>query len=261
MFLETFLYWLFIFFLFNVIGWFMESVIESVSHKRLINRGFLTGPYIPIYGFGGILFALVGLPLKDASPRMYVNIFLVFFVGMSLATLLEYMVGSFLERVFKKQFWDYSMLKLTYKFTYKNRISLVSSLFWGLLSLFMSYFLYDRVSDFVSSLHLYLIVAVNISMTLIIGTDTIIQIKRHENIQRFLEKMTYEQLRDALHKSLLRMGGAQQIREFRDAVFKNINVNLKNNIKKNIETIRKLTEKHEPQEMEGEDDEGKEAQT
>jgi uncharacterized membrane protein len=220
---ETFLYWLFLFYLFNVMGWVIESVIESVANRRLINRGFLAGPYIPIYGAGGILFALVGLPLKSAefvSP--VINILLVFFIGMSVATLLEYMVGSVLERVFKKQFWDYSTLKLTYKFTYKNRISLVSSLFFGVLSVFQVYFLYERVAAFTMTLEFYFLITINVIMTLLMGTDALIQVKRQERVQEFLQKLSYEQLREALLKSLLRMASTRQIREFRSIVYANV---------------------------------------
>jgi uncharacterized membrane protein len=245
--LDTFLYWLFLFFIFNVMGWVLESVIESINHKRLINRGSLAGPYIPIYGIGGILFALVGIPLKSAFPNVFLNIFLVFFVGMSLATLLEYMVGSFLERAFKKQYWDYSSLKLTNKFTYKNRISLVSSIFFGLCALFQAYFLYDVVSDFTNSLHEYTIIIANIVMTLLIGTDALIQIKRQERVRAFLEKLSYEQLRETLLKKLLKTGRTQQIREFRDAVYKNIKDNvetIKENAKENVDNIKENVKKN-----------------
>jgi len=235
--LETFLYWLFLFFLFNVMGWVLESIVESINHKRLINRGFLAGPYIPIYGVGGVLFAVVGIPLRTAYPNLYVNIFLVFFIGMLVATALEYVVGSILERVFKKQFWDYSTLKLTNKFTYKNRISLVSSLFFGLCALFMAFVLYDIVSGYVKVLPFEVLVVVDIVMTLLMGTDAIIQIKRHGRIRISLEKLSYEQLREALLKTLVRMGGTHQIREFRDVVFKNIK-SINETINENIKKLR-----------------------
>jgi len=239
--LETFLYWLFLFFLFNVLGWAVESVIESISHKRPLNRGFLAGPYIPIYGIGGILFALTGLPLKTAFDNIYVNIFLVFFVGMSLATLLEYMAGGILERVFKKQLWDYSTLKITNKFQYKNRISLVSSIFWGLLSLLMTYFLYGIVSGFVLSLDFRVLVTVNIIMALLMGTDTFIQIRRYGHIREFLEKLPHEQLREVIFKNLLRMGKREHIREFREAFYVKIKENVesaKENVKENVKSAK-----------------------
>jgi uncharacterized membrane protein len=232
---ETFSYWLFLFFVFSVIGWILESIIESVNHRRLLNRGSLWGPYIPIYGVGGILFVLVGIPLKAAfEDQQWLNIFLVFFVGMSLATLLEYWVGSFLERVFKKRYWDYSKLKLTSKFTYKNRVSLVSSLFFGFCSLFQTYFLYERVSAVVLALEFYVILAIVIIMTLAMGIDILVQVRRYERVQEFMQKLSYEQLREKLYNNLLRTAGASQIREFRNAFFENVK-NIKEKILPNKE--------------------------
>jgi len=239
--LEIFLQWLFLFFLFNVMGWCIESTVESISHKRPINRGFLAGPYIPIFGVGGVLFALIGIPLREAFDNIFVNIFLVFFVGMSLATLLEYMVGGLLERLFKKRFWDYSKLKLTNKYHYNNRISLIASVFWGVLSLFMSFVLYDIVSAFVQSLSFDLIVIVCFIMAFTMLLDTVIQVRRYGHIREFLEKMPHEQLKEAILKHLLRTGTRQQIREFRNAFYQNIKENveaIKENVKENVETIK-----------------------
>jgi len=234
---ETFSYWLFLFFLFGFIGWILESIIESICHKRLINRGSLWGPYIPIYGVGGILFVLVGIPLKVAFDDVWLNVFLVYFVGMAMATLLEYWVGSILERVFKKQFWDYSTLKLTYKFTYKNRISLVSSIFFGFCSLFQTYFLYERADALAQSLNFYALLTINAVMTLAMGIDILVQIRRYERVQEFLQKLSYEQLRERLYRNLLKVASRSQIREYRDAVFKNVKDNVQN-VKENVKTIK-----------------------
>ena len=121
---------LFLFFIFCNIGWVIESTIESLYRRSFINRGFLKGPYIPIYGFGGMTILLCCMPFEE-------NGFVVYFVGVLSCTTLEYFVGWVMETIFQKQFWDYSMLK----FTYKNRISLIPSLFWGLLSLVLVYVL------------------------------------------------------------------------------------------------------------------------
>ena len=130
---------LFLFFIFCNIGWVIESSIESLYRRRFINRGFLNGPYIPIYGFGGMTILICCMPFQH-------NGFLVYIVGVLSCTALEFFVGWVMESIFQKQFWDYSMLK----FTYKNRISLIPSLFWGLLALFLVYVLYGPVDKLVS---------------------------------------------------------------------------------------------------------------
>lgn len=125
-------YWLFSFCLYCMAGWLQESAIESLYHKRPINRGFLKGPYIPIYGVGALLLLFICRPFRE-------NGFQVFFVALVACTALEYFTGWLMETFFGKQFWDYSMFKITYK----NRISLVSSLFWGVMGLFVTYVVSD----------------------------------------------------------------------------------------------------------------------
>ncbi|MDR0223244.1 MAG: putative ABC transporter permease [Oscillospiraceae bacterium] len=198
---EIFSYWLLIFFTFNVMGWILESAIESLYHKRLINRGFLRGPYIPIYGVGGIMLANVCMPFRE-------NGFVVFAAGMCAATTLEYCAGSILERIFKKQFWDYSMLP----FTYKNRVSLLSSLFWGVQALFMVYVLYDFISPIISAVNPFARHGINAVMTVIMGADAFFQIRRQENIDKILAKLSYEQVREVLIKTIMQIGNPSQVR-------------------------------------------------
>ncbi|MCL1831765.1 MAG: putative ABC transporter permease [Oscillospiraceae bacterium] len=239
----SFGYWLFLFFTFSVMGWFLESVVESVNHKRVINRGSLSGPYIPIFGIGGVLFSSVGPPIRDSYSNPLISIALVFFVGALLATALEYLVGSIMERLFKRQFWDYSTMKLTAQFTYKNRISLVSSLFFGVCALFVTFFLYDAVITHARALDFRVVVIVNVVMTAVMGTDIFLQARKHVRIRDVLKKLNREQMREVLLKSMLRMGSSSQIREFRKIVSES-RENLKESIKKNTETLKKNIEKN-----------------
>ena len=124
------------FIFYSFLGWIWETTYCSVKAKHFINRGFLNGPIIPIYGFGAVLvmlavnaFGSLAIP-TPAVPINIINIFAVFFGGMLLATILEYLVAVILESFFHIKLWDYS----TYKFNFQGRICLKSSLFFGLLS-------------------------------------------------------------------------------------------------------------------------------
>lgn len=192
---------MFLFFLFCNIGWVQESAIESLYRRRWINRGFLRGPYIPIYGFGGITILLCCMPFRE-------NGFLVYFVGMLACTTLEYLVGWFMETIFHKQFWDYSMLKITYK----NRISLISSLFWGLLSLFMVYILFGYVNALVALLPLNAIIIYDMVMMLTVCVDTIISISRHIHYRDYLKKFPLEKAKKLALDRFISLGGAVQSR-------------------------------------------------
>lgn len=192
---------MFLFFLFCNIGWVQESAIESLYRRRWINRGFLRGPYIPIYGLGGITILLCCMPFRE-------NGFLVYFVGMLACTTLEYFVGWFMETIFHKQFWDYSMLKITYK----NRISLLSSLFWGLLSLFMVYILFGYVDALVDILPVNVIVIYDTVMMLAVCVDTIISISRHIHYRDYLKKFPLEKAKKLALDRFISLGGAVQSR-------------------------------------------------
>lgn len=195
---------MFLFFLFCNIGWVQESAIESLYRRRWINRGFLRGPYIPIYGFGGMTILFCCMPFRE-------NGFLVYLVGMMACTTLEYFVGWFMETIFHKQFWDYSMLKITYK----NRISLLSSLFWGLLSLFMVYILFGYVDALVDILPINVIVIYDTAMMLAICVDTIISISRHIHFRDYLKKFPIDKAKSLALDRFISLGGAVQSRVMR----------------------------------------------
>lgn len=188
---------LFLFFLFCNIGWILESTIESLYRQRLINRGFLKGPYIPLYGFGGMTILLCCMPFAE-------NGFVVYFVGVLSCTALEFFVGWVMETIFHKQFWDYSMLK----FTYKNRISLIPSLFWGLLSLFMVYVLYGLVDALVKVIPMNFVFIYVIVFSVIISIDTIISISQHIHYREYLKKLPYEKAKRLITNKFISLGGA-----------------------------------------------------
>ena len=152
--------WLFTFCIYCMLGWIQESVIESLHHRRPINRGFLQGPYIPIYGVGGLLLLFICQPFRE-------NGFGVFIVAMLSCTTLEYFTGWLMETVFHKQFWDYSMFKLVYK----NRISLISSLFWGVMGLFVTYVVTDATVFVLDSLPYKFICVVAVVVSLVMTID------------------------------------------------------------------------------------------
>ena len=188
---------LFLFFIFCNIGWVIESSIESLYRRRFINRGFLNGPYIPIYGFGGMTILICCMPFQH-------NGFLVYIVGVLSCTALEFFVGWVMETIFQKQFWDYSMLK----FTYKNRISLIPSLFWGLLSLFLVYVLYTPVDKLVSIVPDQFAVVYDLVFIIIMTADIIVSISRHIHYKEYLKKFTPEKAKRLITIKFISLGGA-----------------------------------------------------
>lgn len=133
--------WLFYFYLYCFLGWIFESTVVSISQRRLVNRGFMKGPFLPIYGFGALSILLSTLPVR-ARP------FLVFLVGLLAATILEYITGVLMERLFKVRYWDYSHKR----FNLNGHICLSSSLAWGGFSLLLTAFIHPRLEQFAAIL-------------------------------------------------------------------------------------------------------------
>lgn len=95
---------LWLFFIYSVAGWVMEVFLKFLEYKRFINRGFLIGPYCPIYGAGAVLIT-VGGKLLSPVDRTWAMSFLIAFV---LCGLLEYLTSYILEKYFHARWWDYT---------------------------------------------------------------------------------------------------------------------------------------------------------
>ena len=117
----------FLFTIYSFLGWLCESIFCSFLFKKWTNRGFLNGPFCPVYGIGGLLITSALHPFTGYP--LYIEIPLVFVAGTILTTVLEYMTGWLLETMFHTTWWDYSQNR----FNYKGRICLLNSILFGLL--------------------------------------------------------------------------------------------------------------------------------
>ena len=118
--------WILFFFLYSFLGWVWESCYVSVRKHRWVNRGFMHGPMLPLYGSGAMVVLIVTIPVRDNIP-------LVFLMGMIGATILEYFTGITMERLFHVRYWDYRNLK----FNVRGYICPIASLCWGVFSILM----------------------------------------------------------------------------------------------------------------------------
>ena len=93
--------WFLFFYFYCFCGWVWESCYVSILKRHWVNRGFLHGPLLPIYGFGAITVLIATMPVRD-------NVVLVYVMGMIGATILEYFTGALMESLFHVRYWDYS---------------------------------------------------------------------------------------------------------------------------------------------------------
>lgn len=121
--------WLFLFYFYCFLGWCVESTHVSIRQKppHWVNRGFMRGPFLPLYGSGAIMMLVVSAPFQH-------NLFLTYVAGCIGATVLEYITGVTMEALFKVRYWDYS----NQPFNFQGHICLGTTLAWGGLTILMT---------------------------------------------------------------------------------------------------------------------------
>ena len=160
------LQWLFLFYFYSFLGWCWESLYVSILEKRFVNRGFMRGPFLPLYGCGGTMMLIVSKPFYD-------NIILVYIAGCIGATALEYITAIVMETLFKVRYWSYSHKK----FNYKGYICLESTLFWGVLTVLFSHYFQVPVEKMLLMIPYRVLSVVTVLTTAYISFDFAIAFK------------------------------------------------------------------------------------
>lgn len=95
----------------GVLGWVIELFFRRFAHKKWVNPGFLSGPFLPLYGFGNVaMYVVFSLPYEWAGPTWVQYLVMIVFVGI-LMTLIEFIAGLIFIKGMKIKLWDYSNLK------------------------------------------------------------------------------------------------------------------------------------------------------
>lgn len=121
---------------YSFLGWLIESVFISVHKRKFINSGFLHGPICPIYGFGAILVIFFFSSYKN-------NLILIFILGMSITSLIEFITSYAMEKLLHKRWWDYSRMP----FSLQGRICLLYSCFFGIMSVSVMYIIHPLITE------------------------------------------------------------------------------------------------------------------
>lgn len=162
----TMIQWLFFFYFYCFFGWIFESSFVSLKSRKFVNRGFMRGPFLPIYGSGAIMMLVVSMPFQD-------NILLTYIAGCIGATVLELVTGVIMEALFKVRYWDYS----NQKFNYKGHICLSSTIAWGFLTILMTEVVHKGVEQAVFSIPETVVMVVTIIVTVYIIIDFTLSFK------------------------------------------------------------------------------------
>lgn len=164
--LYNIMYLFLFFFVASIIGYIAEVLCCSIKEEKLVlNRGFLIGPYIPIYGVGTI--TILFLLRKYFNDPMAL-----FFLTTIVCSIIEYFTSWIMEKMFKVRWWDYS----DERFNIEGRVCLLNSLLFGLAGLIVVYFIYPLINNLLLSIpHTVLIIISSICLIVFL-TDFIITI-------------------------------------------------------------------------------------
>lgn len=160
--MKTICYYFLLFMTYSVLGWILEVSCKLVEKKKFINRGFLIGPYCPIYGWGALMMTLL--------LKKYLNdIFTLFIMNILICSILEYFTSYFLEVIFKARWWDYS----NNKFNINGRICLETMIPFGLFGLLVMYVINPIIFNILNMIPISIIYFISIVLFLLLLIDTI----------------------------------------------------------------------------------------
>lgn len=171
----TFSTWLFFFYVYCFLGWLWETCYVSVLKAKWVNRGFMRGPFLPIYGSGAIVVLIFTLPFRT-------NARLVFLVGMTSATLMEYFTGVAMEKMFHVRYWDYSNQRLNLN----GHICLTSSLAWGAFSVILTLYGHKPIERFAMRMNGNLLEVIVFVLTVYISIDMAESVREAFNLKEVL---------------------------------------------------------------------------
>lgn len=170
--------WLLVFYLYCVLGWCFESTVVSVEQRRWVNRGFLRGPMLPIYGFGAVILLHVSLPLQGHPVWSYL-------ACMTAATVFEYIVGVVMEKLFKVKYWDYSKQR----FQFQGYICLRSSLCWGFLGLILTGVIHPPINALVVGLPFIGLIIIDVLFSAAFVSDVVVSVRSALDLAKVLVEL------------------------------------------------------------------------
>lgn len=171
--------WLLLFFIYSFLGWIWETFYVSLKRQRWTNRGFLFGPFLPIYGFGAIIMLIFTYPFTDSLIHIYV-------LGAIGATLLELVTGYIMEKLFNMRYWDYSYKK----YQYKGYICLTSTVAWGFFAIILVKVINVPVENWIATFRPQFTEFITILLLIAFVADTTKSVQNAYDLKKLLETIS-----------------------------------------------------------------------
>ena len=167
-----------LFFIFSILGYISEVIYCSVPAHRFVNRGFLYGPYLPIYGSGAMIVLVLLEPVAD-------NPLLVFLFGLILTSILEYFTSWALEKLFSVKLWDYSK----HRVNINGRVCLLNSTLFGIMGLALEYVVYPPLSDAIDRIPLMILHYTAYLIAIVMSVDATLSVIKMKSFKDGLERI------------------------------------------------------------------------
>lgn len=204
------------FIMYSIAGWMLESTYRSIREKRIINSGFLLGPFCPIYGTGAIIMLLFLEKFKG-------NVIALFIISFLVLSTWEYLVGVLLEKIFKTKYWDYS----DHKINIKGRVCLSNSIYWGILGVLFIEYIHPFIEKNIGLINPVFLNTMIVIVVVLFIVDTIISVITTINIKTALDKT--EELNNQIKEKL---------EEIKNLSSKDIKNDIIENLQNKIEALK-----------------------
>lgn len=174
-FLTNYLLYLYIY---SFVGWLYESTFVSVQAKNWVNRGFMHGPFLPIYGSGALLMLFINTLFHGVIWKSFIFSILV-------CTAMELCTGLTMEKLFKVRYWDYRDMPGNIK----GYVAPLVSLFWGILSITLNLFLHPLISSLLTFIPFDILETITYALTVYFAVDFTLSFVESMDLRRTLEEI------------------------------------------------------------------------
>ena len=218
-----------LFMIYSVIGWLIEIFVVGTEEKKFINRGFMIGPYLPIYGYSSIIMIFYLNHYKD-------NIITVFLLAVVVCSIMEYLVSYFLEKMFNARWWDYS----TRKFNINGRVCLTNAFAFGLLGVLLVYIINPFLEGLLLKVNSKWLILIALWLCIIYLCDLILSLEVTFKLKNKVKKLKKdnteefnEKIKEVIESKILNRRIIKAFPKLKNNIFKDT----VNNIKKEIEDM------------------------
>lgn len=188
------LFYFLLFFIYSILGWFVEVTYVYIKTNKFTNRGFFIGPYIPIYGYSSLIMISYLTQYKD-------NPLTIFLLAIFVCSFIEYIISLIMEKLFNARWWDYS----NSKFNINGRICLKNGFGFGILSILLIYIINPSFVKILNKLNPILLITISIICLTIFVIDFIVSLTITFNIKNKIKNFNYDstnEIRDLINEKI-----------------------------------------------------------